>query len=111
VEASIRATYDSALDGLPYHVTTQVGDHTVTFQEPVADPFVRTTVVVSWRDVLRELVHRRRVRVTVVVGGNLDRVHDVLELDDQTLVAGRSRNAAFHSRIVALLAEQPGGGN
>ena len=96
---SVRATYDSAVDGKPYHVSTRVGDRTVTFQEPLADPFACTTVVVSWRDALRELIHHRCLRVTVVVGGDRERVHNVLELDDQQLIPGRTRHAAFHAHM------------
>lgn len=101
--SSVRATYNSVESGPQFHVTTYVGDRNVSFQEPIADPFVRSTVHVGWWDVLRQLARHRSVRVTVVVGGTRERVHDVLELDDQTLIPGRSRHAAFQSAINARL--------
>ena len=101
---SIRPTFDSRRTGPAYHVTTRVGDHTVSFQQPVDDPFVRTTVVVGWRDAIRELIRHRCVRVTVLVGGDKARVDDVLELDENSLVPNSTRRAAFMSHLNERLA-------
>jgi hypothetical protein len=106
---SIRPTYDSRETGPTYHVTTRIGDRTITFQEPIADPFVRTTIHVGWRDVLRELLRRRRLRITVIVGGDPARIDDVLELDENALVPGSTRQAAFQSHLgerIAAFGEQ-----
>jgi hypothetical protein len=99
VRNSIKATYDSRKTGPQYHVTTRVNARTVSFQHPIADPFVSTTVTVGFRDVVRALAQRRRVEVEVLVGGTRDRVDDVLELDDNTLIPNSTRKAAFHSHI------------
>jgi hypothetical protein len=95
---SIRATYDSRETGPRYHVTTRVGDRTIAFQERVPDPFVAHTVTVGWPDLLRGLL-KRQLRVTVIVGGDADVVNDVLELDDNALVPGSTRKAAFRSHL------------
>ena len=101
---SIRATHDSRETGPQYWVTSEVGDRTVCFRQHVADPFVRHTVHIGLWDVLRELLRRRRVVVTVVVGGERDRVDDVLELDNDTLVPDSTRWAAWSSHINERLA-------
>ena len=95
---SIRATYDSRETGPRYHVTTQVGDRTVGFRVRVPDPFVRHVVTVGWPDLLRGLL-RRRLRVTVIVGGDPDVMNDVLELDSNQLVPDSTRQAAFRAHI------------
>lgn len=95
---SVRATYDSRQTGYPYHVTTRVGDRTIEFQKRVTDPFVTHTVTVGWPDLLRGLL-RRHLRVTVIIGGDMDVVNDVLELDDNALVPGSTRQAAFRSHL------------
>jgi hypothetical protein len=95
---SVRATYDSRESGRRYWVTTEIGDRTVTFREPVDDPFVRTRVRVGWVDLVRGLV-RGHLTVTVAVGGDRHIVDDVLELDENTLVKGRTREAAFRQSI------------
>jgi hypothetical protein len=100
VRNSIRATYDGRETGAPYWVTSEIGDRTICFRQPAADPFVRHTVTVGLWDALRELLRHRRIRVTVCVGGEHDRINDVLELDDNTLVPGSStRRAAWNSHI------------
>lgn len=95
---SIRATYDSRETGDRYHVTTEIGNQTIAFRVPIPDPFVRQTVTVGWRDLLRGLL-RRRLVVTVIVGGDIDVINDVLELDDNALVPDSTRKAAFHSHL------------
>jgi hypothetical protein len=95
---SIRPTYDSRETGDRYWVTTEIGDRTLTFQRPSPDPFVRQTITVGWPDLIRGLFLRRLV-VTVIVGGDKGIVDDVLELDENTLIAGSTRRAAFDSHI------------
>lgn len=101
---SVKATYDSRETGPRYHVTTRINGRTLTFQEPAPDPFARTTVVVSWRDALRGLLLRGRLVVEVLVGGDRSIVNDVLELDENTLIHGRSRKAAFQQSMHGKLA-------
>ena len=64
----------------------------------MTEPFVRHAVTVGWPDLLRGLL-RRHLRVTVIVGGDLDVVNDVLELDDNALVPNSTRQAAFRSHV------------
>lgn len=96
---SIKSTYDSRETGPAYHVTYQIGDRTLTFQEPIDDPFVRGIVRVSRWEMLKSLLRWRPLKVCMIVGGHLDRMYDVLELDDNTLIPGSSRRAAFDSHI------------
>lgn len=95
---SIRATYDSRKTGPRYHVTTRLDDRTVAFQVPIDDPFVRQAVTIGWPDLLRALL-RRRLVVTVIVGGDPEIVEDVSELDDNYLGANCTRRDAFNSHI------------
>jgi hypothetical protein len=105
LKPSVRATYDSTTDGDQYHVTVRLDDQTITFQRPMPDPFVRQTVMVGWRDLLRALFRFKPLAVTVIVGGDIERINDVLELDDQTLIKGRIREAAFRRHINERLAD------
>lgn len=76
---------------------------------PLHDPFVRHTVTVGWPDLLRALL-RRRLVVEVTVGADTELMNDVLELDDQTLIRGRTRQAAFqqgmHQKLRAFTEEE-----
>jgi len=105
---SNRATYDSRETGPGYHVTTQVGDQTIQFRDPIEDPFVRTVVHVGLSDILRCLLRHRRIWVTVIVGGDPDRVNDVMELDKNTLIANSSRRDIWNSHLNERLGERPG---
>jgi hypothetical protein len=99
---SVRATYDSRETGPRYHVTSWLGDRPVAFQHPVDDPFVNHTVTIGWPDLLRGLLHRH-LTVTVVVGGDPEVMDDVMELDGNNLVPGRTRQAAHRSHINEVL--------
>jgi hypothetical protein len=106
LKPSVRATYDSRVTGPRYHVTTSINGKTLNFREPVPDPFVRATVEVrSWRDLLLGLF-RRRLVVEVTVSADTELMNDVLELDDDTLIHGRTRQAAFrqatHRKLASL---------
>jgi hypothetical protein len=112
IRQSIRPTYDSRETGPRFHVTYRIGTRTITFQQPTEDPFVRGTIALGWRDLLRGLV-RGRLEVSMIVGGDRDIVDDVMELDENTLVPGRStRRDAFNShlgeRMAAMVDGQPG---
>lgn len=95
---SIRPTYDSRETGPRYHVTTRVGERTIQFQDRIEDPFISQRVTIGWVDLLRGLL-RRRVVVTVIVGGDIDVINDVLELDANQLVPCSTRAAAFRSHV------------
>lgn len=95
---SIQPTYDSRETGHAFHVTYRVNDKTVTFREPIADPFIHGRVVIGWLGLLRTLL-RGRLVVEVLVDGDKDRVDDVLELDANTLISKSSRRLAFDGQI------------
>ena len=95
---SVKAMYDSRETGPRYHLTAQVGGRFIDVQKPVQDPFVTTRVTIGWRDLLRGLL-RRELTVVVSVGGDMEVVNDVLELDDDCLIRGRTRAAAFRSHL------------
>lgn len=96
---SIDATYDSRDTGHRFHITTRVGDKTVTFQRPMPDPFVRTIVRVGLWDALRALLRGRPVEVTVIVGADPEVVNDVLELDYNSLIPGSTRRDEWDQHI------------
>jgi hypothetical protein len=79
----------------------------VTFREPTSDPFVNTTLHLGWRTVLREVLRWRRLQVTFIVDGDIDRVNDVMELDANTLITNSTRrdtwNSHLNERLAALL--------
>jgi hypothetical protein len=108
---SIQPTYDSRETGPRYHVTTTVDDRPVTWRESITDPFVRHTVTLGWRDLLRGVL-RRRLTVIVTVGADNDMVDDVLELDANALIPGSTRGAEFqrgiHQAMASFLPEELG---
>lgn len=99
---SIQPTYDSRETGDPYHVTSKVDGHVITWRERVPDPFVRTTVTVALRDLLCGLL-RGHLTVEVLVSGDPEVVDAVLELDANTLIGGSSRRDEFNRGIHAAL--------
>jgi hypothetical protein len=65
-----------------YNVTTRVAGEVIGWREPVDDPFIRHTVYVGWRDLLRAL--RRRVLVVeVLVDADRDTINAVMDLGRQ----------------------------
>lgn len=102
VRRSIQPTYDSRVTGPAYHVTYRINGKTITFREPIADPFVNGRITIGWLDLLRGLF-RGRLTVEVMVGGDVGRMNDVLELDANALVRNSSRRAAFDGRIQEAL--------
>jgi hypothetical protein len=107
---SVRATYDSRETGPRYWQTTTVNDRPIAFRQPIPDPFARTTVTLGVRDLLVGLL-RRRLVVEVTIGAEKELMYDVLELDENELVRGRTRQAAFqqsmHERLSAFGEELP----
>lgn len=99
---SIEPTYDSTETGPRYHVTTWVGGRVVEWEHRVDDPFVRQTVTVGWRDLLRSLL-RRELVVEVSVGADRDVIEDVLELDANSLGYNCTRRDEFNGSINAAL--------
>lgn len=76
-----------------YHVTTRLGDRTITFQEPLDDPFVRHDVTIGWRDLLRGLV-RRELLVTVIIDGDPETVRALMNLNTETSTPSACRRSA-----------------
>lgn len=106
LKPSVRATYDSRETGPRYWVTTTIDDKPVEFRRPLDDPFVRKTVNLEWRPVKWLPWPRLRAKVEVTVGADPELMNDVLELDENTLIPGRTRAAAFrqsmHGKIAAF---------
>jgi hypothetical protein len=94
VRQSIQPTYDSRETGERYHVTTFLDDRVVSWRTPVPDPFVRQTVHIHWRDLLRGLF-KRGLKVEVQVFGDIDVLNDVIELDANTLLPNSTRRAEW----------------
>lgn len=96
---SIQPTYDSRETGPRYWVTSTIDSKPVVFRERVEDPFVRHTIHVGWRDLLRALIARRGMKVEVSVGGDTEVVEDVLELDNNFLGFNCTRRDEFNQGI------------
>lgn len=96
---SITPTYNAAETDPRYHVTSRINHHTVTFQHPVEDPFVRHVIHICWRDRLKSLFGRR-LDVEVIVGGDADIIEDVMELNSDYLgPVNSTRRKAFRSEL------------
>lgn len=108
---SIQPTYDSRETGARFWVTSTINGKPVAFRQPVDDPFVRHTVHVSWRDLLRSLITRRGMAVAVAVGGDASVIEDVMELDNNYLGVNCTRRDVFNQhvneRLGALADETP----
>lgn len=106
LKPSVRATYDSRETGPRFHVTTRINGKTVGFKTRVPDPFGRTTVTVGLRDALAAFLRGRPIKVEVTSGADPEVMDDVLELDENTLIHGRTRQAAFrqatHGKLASL---------
>ena len=99
---SIKPTYDSRQTGDRYHVTTMIGDRTIAFQVRIPDPFIRHTVTIGWRDLLRG-IFRRKLAVTVIIGGDRDVIEDVLDLDANNLGYNCTRRDEFNMGLQAAI--------
>lgn len=60
-----------------FYVTTEVGGRTIQFRHRIPDPLVSQRVTIGWPDLLRGL-WRRKLVVTVTVGGDADVVEGVM---------------------------------
>ncbi len=100
---SIQPTYDHRQTGDRFTVQTYVEGRWL----PVVttrDPFVNHRVTVGWRDLLRGLL-RRRLQVTVIVGGDPEIVDDVMELDSDCLTYNSSRREEWNAHIQQSLGD------
>lgn len=95
---SVRATYDSAETGPRFWVTVLFDDQVVEERRPLVHPFLHYTVKITWWARLASLV-RRHMSMTVIVGGDDEVMRDVFELDDQILIPGRTRHAAYLQKL------------
>lgn len=104
---SIQPTYDSRTDGDQYSVTTTLGDRTIKFEHPIADPFIYTKVTVHWWDAIKSIISKGCVVVGVNVRGRNSRItEDVMELDGNYLGQRLcSRRTEFDARIQSALHE------
>lgn len=104
---SIQPTYDSQTDGDQYSVTTTIGDRTIGFEIPIADPFIYTKVTVNWWDAIKSIIFKGCVVVGVNVRGRNTRIiEDVMELDGNYLGQRPcSRRTEFDSHIQSALHE------
>ena len=115
---SIQPTYDHRETGDRFSVTTEIDGVPTEWRKPLTDPFVRHTVHLHWRDLLRGLF-RRGLSVTVAIDGDHDIQEDVLELNDDYLGWNCTRrdewNTGLHKAVKrfgkereAAEAHQPG---
>jgi hypothetical protein len=92
----------------PYLHTVKVNDRIVgQHMKPLPDPFARTEVVIGWVDVLRALLRRRRLTVTVAMHADGRTVERVLALNPDHLgYAGTPSRMAWeaelHGRLSSL---------
>lgn len=110
MKQSIQPTYDSRETGPAYSIRTSVnGVPLEPSPRKLDDPFVRHTVTVDWRDLLRSLF-RRRLVVEILIDGDRERMDDVLELDNNQLIAGRTRRVEFqagmHERLKSFAIDE-----
>jgi hypothetical protein len=77
---SIEPTYDHRQTGDRFTVAYLVNGRRIN-EESITDPFVRGRVTVSWRDIVRSLLRRRRLEVEFRVDGDRDIIEDIMELD------------------------------
>lgn len=103
IRKSITPTYDHRKTGDRYTVTSKVNGRPIAWQEPIPDPFVRHTVHVSWKDLLRSLIRRRGLAVEVTVGGDPGIVEDVLELDANYLGPNCTRRQEFNTELLIAM--------
>lgn len=108
IRESVTATYDSRETGHPYWVTATINDRPVGTRHELPDPFVRHTLRISLADLLRGVL-RRGLTVEVTVSGEMERMNDVLELDENNLVPGRTRRVEFQAGMHNALGDFAGG--
>lgn len=105
---SIQPTYDRRETGDRYSVEYRVNGRTVG-NDAIADPFIRGTVRVGWRDLLRGLLQRQMV-VEITVNADAELINDVMELDANCLIPNSTRQQQFQANIeheIERLAMEP----
>ena len=95
---SIQPTYDHRETGDRYSVEYRVNGRSLG-ETSITDPFVRGSVTVSWRDVLRSLLQRKRLRVEFTVRGDTEIENDVMELDANYLAYNSTRKRDFQEHV------------
>lgn len=97
--------FNSQRDGDQYWVTTRIDGKSISTNK-TADPFVRHTVHIGWRDLIRAAV-RRRLEVEILVGSdNHELTETVLALDGNWFTP--KRRALFDKELNAALSEMSG---
>jgi len=86
-------------DDGPFHVTTRLGDRTLGFEKPIADPFVNTTITINRWDLLRAVFRRRPMTVSVIVNAPREVVGVVMRAlrRDGSCCAALSADPAVHN--------------
>lgn len=88
-----------------YHVTTTVDCVVVgEFRAPIPDPFVRTTLTIGPRRLLRALLRWKPIVAEFNVGADSDTVTRVLELDPEYLgPKGSASRTAWDAQLATAL--------
>lgn len=96
---SISPTFDSRDTGPAYYVITSLNDKRIGKQE-IEDPFINTTINVSWKDLLKSLITRRGMKVSVFVNSpDRQRIEDVMELNANYLGFNSTRRDEWNSSL------------
>lgn len=85
-DRGVTPTYDSQRTGPRYNLTSEIGDRSVEFMLPIADPFVRHSLYLTWREGLRAIwgaLRGKPLKITFKVSGDHRIIGDVLGLDAQ----------------------------
>lgn len=97
---SIKPTYDHRETGDRYFVQYSINSKLIGESQSITDPFVRGTVVVGWRDILKSLLRHRSLKVEMRVRGDQSIEEDVMELDaNYTGVESSTRRRAFRAAM------------
>jgi hypothetical protein len=101
VRQSIQPTYDHRETGDRFTVDTRINGRHLN-KITTRDPFIHHRVVIGWRDLLRFVLGGREI--VVVVGGDLQIVDDVLELDGDCLTFNSTRRQEWNAQVDSALA-------
>ena len=101
---SIQPTYDHRETGDRFTVEYRINGESLGEPQPIPDPFIRGTVRIGWRDLLRCLLRFRATTVEVAVRGDDEIQEDVLELNADYLGPQSStRRREFQGRLESSL--------
>lgn len=99
VRQSIPPTYDRRETGDRFLVLSRVNGRTIR-EQLITDPFIRTRITVSWRDLLKSLLRWKRLEIEVHVHGDPAITEDVMELDANYLgLQTSTRRQKFNERL------------